>query len=259
MQDRSNVLWNYTKDMLIKINEHSEALILRKSGESIRSIAKKLKISTSTASLWCRAIELTTDQKTKLSLKSANIELLRSYANKRHHDKISRNQKVFEEAKSEINKLNSNEIFLSGIALYWAEGFKNLSEGRVGFCNSDPRMITFMMFWFRNILKIPDSDFTLRAEFNITHSQRQKEIEYYWSKITGIPLAQFNKPYFQKSMLLRNYPNKHTYYGVLRIRIRKSTHLLAKFRGWIEGLSVSISAETTSASLASWAVLLPGF
>lgn len=238
--------------MPTKIKEYSQALDLRRSGVSIRSIAKKLKISTSTASIWCRNIQLTTDQKTKLSLKSVNIELLRTYAQKRHQDKLDRNQEGFDKAKSEIKKLNGNELFLTGLSLYWAEGFKNISEGRIGFCNSDPRMIKYMMYWFRNILKIPDSDFTLRAEFNIAHSERQKEIENYWSELTGIPLLQFNKPYFQKTILLRNYPNKNTYYGVLRIRIRKSSHLLAKFRGWIEGLSEIINEKTTSTSLASW-------
>lgn len=225
--------------MLIKIKEHAQALELRKSGKSIRSIAKKLKISTSTASIWCRNVHLTTEQKTKLSLQSINTELLRKYAHKRHEDKINRNNKIFDDAQSEINKLSINEMFLAGLALYWAEGFKNISEGRAGFCNSDPRMIKFMMFWFRNVLNIPDSDFTLRAEFNITHSERQKEIEDFWSNITQIPLAQFNKPYLQKSVLLRNYPNRDTYNGVLRIRVRRSSHLLAKFRGWIEGLNVA--------------------
>lgn len=243
MQHRNNVLWNYSEDMVIKIHEYGQALGLRKSGRSIRSIAKQLKVSTSTASLWCREIELTTDQKINLSLKSANTELLRRYANKRHEDKIIRNKDIFEKAKGELTKLTNNELFLSGVALYWAEGFKNISEGRVGFCNSDPRMIKFMMFWFRNILKISDSNFTLRAEFNIIHSKRQQEIENYWSELTGIPLVQFNKPYFQKSVLLRNYPNKDIYHGVLRIRIRKSSHLLARFRGWIEGLSNTINEQ----------------
>lgn len=225
--------------MLLKIKEHYQALELRKSGESIRTIAKKLKISTSTASVWCRNVVLTTDQITKLTSKSMNTELLRKYAQNRHKDKINRNITIFYNSKSEINQLSRNEIFLAGLALYWAEGFKNISEGRAGFCNSDPRMIKFMMFWFRNILNVPNSDFTLRAEFNVTHLDRQKEIEEFWSNITQIPLSQFNKPYFQKSVHLRNYPHRNTYYGVLRIRIRRSSHLLARFRGWIEGLSAA--------------------
>ena len=231
--------------MILKINEYSQALELRKSGQSIRYIAKTLKISTSTASVWCKEIELTTEQKLKLNAKSTNTELLRSYAQKRHLDKVDRNDKAFSKANLEISELSNNELFLTGLALYWAEGFKNISEGRVGFCNSDPRMIKFMMAWFRNVLKIPDLDFTLRAEFNISHAQRQQEIENYWSVITGIPIDQFNKPYLQKSVLLRNYLNAATYYGVLRIRIRKSTHLLPKLRGWIEGLSGSINELAT--------------
>lgn len=245
MQFRYIVIWNYTHVMVVKKAEYLLAIELRRAGKSIRNIAKTLNLSTSTASVWCRNIELTDAQKSVLALKSTNIELLRTYATKRHEDKIIRDTESFNKAKLEVSKLNKQELFLTGLALYWAEGFKNIAEGRVGFCNSDPRMIRFMMFWFRHILRIPDSDFTLRAEFNISHSARVIEIENYWAQITGIPITQFNKPYLQKSVLLRKYPNTATYYGVLRIRIRKSTHLLPRLRGWIEGLSSTISAETT--------------
>lgn len=222
-----------------KIEKYNQAVLLRKSGESIRAISKRLKISTSTASLWCRNIELSFEQKAILASKSANIELLRFHANKRHEDKINRNKEIFEKARLDIQKLNKDELFLAGIALYWAEGFKNLSEGRIGFCNSDPRMIKFIINWFKKVLKIPKSEFILRAEFNIEHLNRRSEIEDYWSKVTGIPKFQFNNPYLQKSKFLRDYSNRGAYYGVLRIRVRKSSALLVRLRGWIEGLSLA--------------------
>lgn len=147
---------------------------------------------------------------------------------------------MFQEARSEIKSLSGRELFLTGLALYWAEGFKNEKEGKLGFCNSDPKMIKFMIRWFKIALKIKPEDFILRAEFNESHKDRTKEIENYWSKLTEIPLTQFNKSFYQHSVWKREYPNRNTYFGVLRIRVRKSSELLNKMRGWINGLSNSL-------------------
>lgn len=226
--------------MINQIDKHNQAILLRQSGVSIRSIAKKLIISSSTASLWCRHILLNEEQLQQLKSRPKDIERLRLLSKKRHLDKINRHQKIHQTARNNMKPMTDEEFFKAGLALYWAEGFKNISEGRIGFCNSDPRMITFMIAWFKKILNVPIEDFTLRAEFNIEHLARKDEIELYWSNLTKIPLSQFNKPYLQKSKVLRDYSKKGTYYGVLRIRIRKSLAQLVQIRGWIDGMSASI-------------------
>ncbi len=218
------------------LGKFQQAKALRQSGISIRTISNLLNISTSTASIWCRDIELSKDQKAHLTLKGKSNKLLKEYAQKRHLDKVEREEKIFLESKNQLKSISKNELFLTGLALYWAEGFKNNSEHRVGFCNSDPRMVKFIMNWFRNYLNIPKEEFTLRVEFNSTHINRKEEIESYWSSFTGIPLSQFNKPYLQKVNQIRDYSKRGAYYGLLRIRIRKSSQLLVKIRGWIEGL-----------------------
>lgn len=227
-----------TCDMLRDQSKFKKALALRKSGKSIRNIAKTLKISTSTASIWCREIQLSPQQRQLLDLKPGNRELLRNFALKRHQDKLKYHTEIFNSAKNQISKLSGNEFFLTGLALYWAEGFKNKAEGRIGFSNSDARMIKFMLNWFQKILKITSQDFILRAEFNSSHVSRQEEIEDYWSKITSVPRLQFNKPYLKETKFLRDYSNHGIYYGVLRIRIRRSSALLTKLKGYIEGLSL---------------------
>lgn len=219
--------------------KYSSAIELRQSGKSIRNIASTLKISTSTASIWCRDVILTLKQQESLNFRGQNRLFLKQYSQKRHEDKIKRHASLLTTSKREIQKLNKEEMFKVGVALYWAEGFKNIREGRVGFCNSDPRMIKFIMYWFRKSLNIPDQDFILRVEFNIQHQERKDEIERYWSAITKIPLSQFNKPYLQRTNQIRDYKNRGPYYGMLRIRIRRSLNLLVKLQGWIEGLSLA--------------------
>lgn len=223
--------------MIRKIDKYKQAIILRQAGESIKAIAKKLMISSSTSSLWCRNIILTPEQLSKLRTKSGNIELLKKLSQKKHLDKIQRHNLIFNQAAYEIALLNENEFFIAGVALYWAEGFKNPSEGRIGFCNSDPRMVKFMLKWFKQFFSLRNEDFILRAEFNIDHLDRKKEIEEYWSKLTNIPQNQFNNPFLQKTKWQKTYLNRNTYFGTLRIRLKKSSALLPKMRGWIEGLS----------------------
>lgn len=209
---------------------------MRSDGLSIREIAKSLKISRSTASLWCRKVTLTNDQQSVLLSKSPNLDKLREYANKRHLEKVKTQRQIFDNAISQIDTLTEKETFLVGIALYWAEGFKNVNEGRIGFCNSDPRMIRFMIHWFKQVFKVTTSDFIIRAEFNITHMNRKEDIEKFWSSITDVQLSQFNQPYIQKSVWKRDYSLKKEYYGVCRIRLRKSSRFLPAIRGWIQGV-----------------------
>lgn len=243
MQYRYNVSWNYFHQYMVReLRKYKRAINLRLAGGSIRFIAKKLHISTSTASVWCRNVELTSSQKSTLAAKTKNAAILKLFAQKRHQDKLDRHNLLFKKAKSSIGNLSSQKLFYTGLALYWAEGFKNINEGRIGFCNSDPKMIKFMLIWFKKILNTSNEDFILRAEFNIEHSERQHEIEEYWSEITNIPLSQFNKPFLQKAKQKRDYSKRGKYYGVLRIRVRKSSLALVKIRGWIEGLSVLLNA-----------------
>lgn len=101
-------------------------------------------------------------------------------------------------------------------------------------------MIKFIIKWFEKALKIKKEDFLLRTEFNISHKERTETIKNYWSKMIGIPLEQFEKPFYHRSTWLRDYSNRGDYYGVLRVRVRKSSELLNKTRGWINGLSHSI-------------------
>ena len=219
--------------------EYEKAITLRKTGKSITKIAKLLGVSVSIVALWSRGVELTEEQKEKLKRRKVRVRHLRRLAKQSHLEKVLRVKKLLKDANAEIKPLSDQELFLTGLALYWAEGFKSIKEGRLGFCNSDPRMIKFIIRWFEKALKIKRENFILRTEFNQTHKDRTEEIKSFWSKITSIPLDQFEKPFFHRSTWLRDYSNKGDYYGVLRVRVRKSSELLNKTRGWINGLAHS--------------------
>ena len=71
---------------------------------------------------------------------------------------------------------------------------------------------------------------------NICYQDKIGAIEKYWIKVTGISKTQFTKPFFQKTKWLKEYEKPNDYHGVLRIRVRRSTDLLRKVKGYIEGL-----------------------
>lgn len=223
--------------MIRKIIAHKKALELRRKGKSIRDIARILSISPATVSAWCKSITLSSEQLVKLLKSKSRINHLRKLAKTKRQQTKIRISKLIQESSQEIKSLTDREFFLTGLSLYWAEGFKSLKEKRLGFCNSDPKMIKFMIKWFKKSLKIKSEDFLLRTEFNESHKNRTEEIKNFWSRVTNISNEQFEKPFYHRSTWLREYTNRDKYFGVLRIRVRKSSELLNKTRGWIRGLA----------------------
>lgn len=122
---------------------------LRRKGFSQKDIAKHLKISRSSASFWTREIILTADQTERLKrseLKGKELGRFKSARIKREKrllyvDNLKKLGRLL------ISKINTQELFIAGTALYWAEGGKSDRNRRVEFCNSDPRMIKFLILW----------------------------------------------------------------------------------------------------------------
>lgn len=218
--------------------EHKKAIALRKNGISIKKIAKKLGISSSTANIWLKNVELTQEQKTQL-FKNAHDP----FYGKRKNHVLNQIKKKEKEIKNEnrlgikdIGKLSKRELFICGVGLYWAEGFKK--DRRLGFANSDPKMITLFIKWLTECCHVPKNQIMLRVGLNISHKHRVLEIENYWSRLTDIPLTNFQKPYFQKFKWKKTFPIENKYFGVLRIRANKQLKLFRRLLGWIEGLKL---------------------
>lgn len=219
--------------------QKKKARLLRKDGLGVKTIAHKLGVSSSTVSLWCRDIKLTKDQIKELERRShdpfyglrlQNIERQK----KKRLDKIEKLKNI---GIKDVGKFTPRENFLIGTALYWAEGFKK--DKHLGFANTDPTMIRFFLNWLIKSCKVPKKSIRLRVGINISHKNRLKNIQNYWSKLTNIPLNQFQKPYFQKFIWKKEFENPEEYFGVLRIRANQQLELFRKINGWIEGLKLN--------------------
>lgn len=215
--------------------------LLRLAGLSLNQIQKTTKVPRTTIRGWIKDIILSSEQQEALKLKVAKVlQEGRIKAEKMRKEKRLEKEKEFmNKGIRDVGKLTKRELLIAGISLYWAEGFKNKHERRLGFCNSDPHMIKFYLEWLRKALEINKKSITLRLTLNIHHKPKTEDIQKYWSKTTRIPLSQFTKPFYQNTQWKKSFSDNN-YYGVLRIHVRESLDYLLKMRGWIEGLKSNI-------------------
>lgn len=212
------------------------ARALRQQGLGIKTIAQKLHVSSSTVSLWCRDILLSPAQISELERRMHDPFYGRRLAyvqkqQKKRKDKIAL---LMQQGIKEIGHLKKRELFLSGVSLYWAEGFKK--DNLVGFANSDPSMALFFIQWLEMCCNIPKTGLKFRVGVNDSYQNKIKSIELFWAHSLNVSIEQFQKPFFQKAKWKKKYDHPEDYHGVIRIRVAKSTDLLRKIHGWIEGL-----------------------
>lgn len=227
---------------MAKFEERNKARKLRRKGRSINEIAERVNASKSSVSKWCRNISLAPKQIERLAQRQKNG----SYKGRMKYLEKIRKKRMKEVARlkrqgiKDISELSKRDFFLSGVAIYWGEGATSPSREEVSFYNSDPKMVIFMLKWFREICKVSTSQFSIQIRINEIHRDRVKKVEKYWSQLMGISLAQFTKTILIKSKSKKIYSNLDNHYGTVRIMILRGTQLRRKINGWIEGLKRGI-------------------
>lgn len=161
----------------------------------------------------------------------------KKYQAQRTKDVVRLTDKLFQDGKRDVGKLTKRDLFMAGVALYWAEGFKHKDESGLGLGTSDPNMAKFYVSWLERCLGVSKIDLLFRVTANESHKDRIGKIERFWIKNLGVGKEQFAKPFYQKTTWKKIYPNRDEYFGVLRIRVRRSLNLLRKMRGWLAGMA----------------------
>ena len=196
---------------------------LRSQGLSYREIQKRTTIAKSTLSLWCKDISLSPQQKTRLGARY-DFQLRGAKANRVKRQKQIK--AIKEEAKSGFSSLTDSEFKVAGLMLYWAEGNKTLYPG---VANSDPKLIRFMMKWFRQVCFVHNDKF--KIHLHLHSGQNEDKIKSFWSKLTCIPLKQFGKSHVKREG--SGHKKNVLYMGTAKIGIYNKD-LLYKILGWIE-------------------------
>lgn len=227
--------------MITKTLEKEKAIALRKEGKTYSQIMKVVPVAKSTISLWFKEVGLSKEQKQVLTANRL-AAAMRGGAAKRKQ-RIEKSAAIIRAAQSEIGPISKRELFLIGVALYWAEGTKqkahNVSQSFV-FGNSDPCMIKCFLSWLA-AMQIPKEDVVF--ELYIHKTGNVPRAVDFWSNVVDIPSSVIQeRVYFKKGnpkTIRRNVGEE--YNGLLRFFVKRSTDLNRKVKGWTQGIIENIS------------------
>ncbi len=226
-----------------KPKEREKAIELRHQGLSYSEILKHVPVSQSSLSLWLSEIHLTKTQKAGLLKK--RVDGNRKGARVRRMQRIQLTKEIKNKAYKEVRKISKREFWLIGTALYWAEGSKERAHGsssQIIFSNSDPGMLFFFKNWLTNAVRVSEDQITYELYIHITHIQRIGIIKKYWTQQLKITPEFLSKVYFKREKTKKGRKNtENEYYGLVRIRVKKSSSLNRAIAGWSEGIAASVS------------------
>ena len=224
--------------MIQKTKEKEKAIKLRREGKTYSDILRAVFVARSTLGLWLKEAKLSKPENQKFT-DSKRLASLRGGQAKRKQ-RIEKQSKIFLEAKSKIKTLSEYELFLIGVCLYWAEGAKEKEYypgSQFQFSNMDPKMIQVFLIWLLKVCKIDKNMIIFNIFLHQTHKNRMEEVKKYWAKVTGFPIDKFETIYWKKNKLETNRKNTgEKYYGVLKIKVKRSSDLVRKTAGWSEGI-----------------------
>jgi transposase-like protein len=174
----------------VKTEERQRARrIRREEGESIKVIARRLKVAPSSVSLWVRDIELTEDQREALRRRNSAYNGQCVSAERRSAG--ARLRRRGEQQAGRAKAKAGDPLYVAGAMLFWAEGAR--SRNAVIFTNSDPQMVRFFVRFLRRCYRLPDHRFAVTCNLFADHLHRQQEIESFWLHVLELPRSCLRK------------------------------------------------------------------
>ncbi|MFZ2226765.1 MAG: hypothetical protein WA064_05230 [Candidatus Moraniibacteriota bacterium] len=221
-----------------------KALALRKKGFSYNEISKKLEVPKSTLSYWLADVVISQKAKNRIASRvfAGSVKGLIERNKNQTALAKERAKAIREIAKKEVRNLMKNKLFLVGISLYWAEGYKKGAYGSkwkaVDFANSDPELVKIMMNFFRKVCRVESEKIKVQL---IAHKNiDMDEAVSYWSGLMKLSKSQFMKTSCAVSSASKGKRNKNSLtHGTVHIRIN-DVRLFFRIIGWIDGLKLYI-------------------
>ncbi len=217
--------------MRLRVVERDLARRLRRRGYSYGQIMKVVSAGKGTLNGWLKDIELTRLQRERILARARDASQRGSQKGAWQNRKksLARIRKIVRKARLEVPERIDDPLFLTGIALFWAEGTK---KARCFiFTNSDPNAIRTMIKWLTKSVGIPRRK--IFASLYVHHVYAGKEVEKYWRKATGLPACQFWRPVVKATPhTVRKNPS---YLGCCRLVV-SSSEIFWRLKGWQEGL-----------------------
>jgi hypothetical protein len=217
------------------------AIKLRKSGNSYSQISSVLNIPKSTLSYWLKDIIISREAKEKIQARTNSTGIAKLIDRNKNQSVLAetRHTEFRKQGKEEAKKLLSDSLFIIGLSLYWAEGYKQGAYGSkwksIDFANSDPEMIKIMVKFFTKFLNIKKSE--IKIQIMLHNSKNVDKAVNFWHNITRVPKENFIKTSFAISKASLNKQNRKLEYGTIHLRIN-NVESFFRLIGWIDGLKL---------------------
>ena len=235
---------------MMKRSERVEAIRLRRSGVSYSDITKRFSVAKSTVWRWLKAeglVETSPQRLTELKRAAQRKGAAIVKANR-----VARTSAIIARAQQEIGALSHRDLWLLGLALYWAEGAKqkprNVSASVI-FANSDPLAIKLIMRWFQEICQVPEDQ--LSFEIYLHETAQAERARAYWATHLELPIERLSRVRWKHHRPATRRTNVgDSYHGLVRVRVARSSALNRRITGWIAGVGNSLGSGATVAHLA---------
>ncbi|MEU8646243.1 hypothetical protein AB0C91_30505 [Streptomyces sp. NPDC048674] len=223
----------WTKRPRAKDSLRERARELRRQGRTYSEIQAELGCSKSSVSLWVRDLpnpEPRCTPEEQRARMNAGLARLRA-----EQDQVREETK--RQAAESIGELSDRELFMAGVALYWAEGQKSKPYQRretVAFVNSDPGVIQVYLAWL-DLLDVPRE--RLRFRVMIHETADVDTAERYWADLVGIDATALLPTTLKKhnpKTVRKNVGD--AYRGCLVIRVLQGADLYCRIEGWWGGI-----------------------
>ncbi|MBV7699645.1 hypothetical protein [Streptomyces sp. TRM70350] len=213
---------------------------LRLQGWTYDQIEAELGCSRTSVSLWVRDLPKPEPRYTP----EEHRELMQAGLARLRNAQDEERKRVKEGAAQEIGELTDRDLFMAGIALYWAEGQKSKPYRRrevVNFVNSDPAVIHVFLAWL-DLLGVARERLGFRVM--IHESADVAGAEQYWADPMGIDVSAL-----QRTTLKKHNPKTvrknigDDYCGCLVVRVRQGAELYCRIEGWWNGIAAGATAR----------------
>ncbi|MFE0855204.1 hypothetical protein CJD44_26535 [Streptomyces sp. alain-838] len=233
----------WTKRPNAKDDVRDRARELRLQGWTYDQIQVELGCSKSSISLWVRDLPKPE--------RRAPSEQAKLAARKRWEHELAirdeERQRTKEAAARDIGTMTDRDLFVAGVALYWAEGTKDKPYDRrenVIFVNSDAGVIKLYLAWLR-LLGVDQDRLKYRVMIHMTADV--EGAKRYWADLVDVDVSQFQKTTIKKhnpKTVRKNVGD--TYRGCLVIRVAQGTDLYRRIEGWWAGMVSGITTPSAS-------------
>ncbi|MCZ4511559.1 hypothetical protein O3Q52_25890 [Streptomyces sp. ActVer] len=231
----------WTKRPNAKDDLRAQARKLRLQGWTYDRIQVELGCSKSSISLWVRDLP-------KPERRDPSEQAKLAGRKRWEHELAIRDQerqRTKTAAAQEIGTMSDRELFMTGVALYWAEGGKDKPYDRresVTFVNSDPGVINVYLAWL-DLLGVERG--CLRYAVMIHETADVGGAERYWADLVGADRSAFNRTTIKKhnpKTVRKNVGD--SYRGCLVVKVLKGAHLYRRIEGWWSGIVVEAKRRT---------------